>query len=182
FSPYRLLGALHRIRGLGRHVVLVVLGEDFAGAEHAVGAELSLRDHALAFAEQVRQLAAVSHAHALCRVGHRELDVDALALQAAGDHHAADAELRPCGASLAATCEGVKKNTRFFWKALSTSAAAMPSAATPTAIAVMRLCLGFTAFSTTVHQQGNLHSEQEKCNPVGTPHVEPVPAHGKKFS
>src|SRR6266850_196377 len=53
-------------------------------------------------------------------------------------------KVRPCGASFAATCEGVKKNTRFFWKAASTSAAAMPSAATPTAIAVMRLCLGFT--------------------------------------
>src|SRR2546421_11910858 len=91
-------------------------------------------------------------------------------------------KLRPCGASLAATCEGVKKNTRFFWKALSTSAAAMPSAATPTAIAVMRFGFGFPAFSTTVHQQGNLHSDQEKCNPVGTPHVETIPAHGKKFS
>src|SRR5438552_18393310 len=61
-------------------------------------------------------------------------------------------KVRPCGASLAATCEGVKKNTKFFWKAASTSAAAMPSAATPTAIAVMRLCLGFTAFSTTVYR------------------------------
>src|SRR5437899_1223055 len=91
-------------------------------------------------------------------------------------------KVRPCGASLAATCEGVKKNTRFFWKALSTSAAAMPSAATPTAIAVMRLCLGFTALSTTVYQQGDLHPDQEKCNPVGAPHVEPIPAHGKKFS
>src|SRR6266851_9580842 len=91
-------------------------------------------------------------------------------------------KLRPCGASWAATCEGVKKNTRFFWNAASTSAAAMPSAATPTAIAVMRLCLGFTAFSTTVYQQGHLHPDQEKCHPVGTPHVEPVPAHGKEFS
>src|SRR2546425_8713629 len=91
-------------------------------------------------------------------------------------------KVRPCGASLAATCEGVKKNTRFFWKAASTSTAAIPSAATPTAIAVTRLCLGFTAFSTTVYQQGNLHPDQEKCNPVGTPHVEPIPAHGKKFS
>ena len=40
---------------LGRHVVLVVLGEHLARAEHAVGAELALRHHAFAFAEQVRQ-------------------------------------------------------------------------------------------------------------------------------
>src|SRR5205807_5149607 len=94
-SLHRLLGPLHGIWGLGRHVVLVVLGEDFARAEYAVGAKLPLRDYALALPKQVRQLTAVSHAHALCRVGHRELHVDALALQAAGDHHAADAEAAP---------------------------------------------------------------------------------------
>src|SRR5882672_828546 len=53
-------------------------------------------------------------------------------------------KVRPCGASFAATCEGVKKNTRFFWKAASTSAAATPSATTPSPIAARRLCLGFT--------------------------------------
>src|SRR6185369_12782074 len=49
----------------------------------------------------------------------------------------------PEGASLAATCEGVKKNTRFFWNAVSTSAVATPRATTPSAIAAMRLCLDF---------------------------------------
>ena len=37
-------------------------------------------------------------------------------------------KVRPCGASLAATWEGVKKNTRFFWNAVSTRAVAMASA------------------------------------------------------
>src|SRR5437588_2834737 len=55
-------------------------------------------------------------------------------------------KLRPCGASLAATCEGVKKNTRFFWKAASTSAAATPSDTTPSPIAAMRLYRGFMIF------------------------------------
>src|SRR4051812_391482 len=50
---------------------------------------------------------------------------------------------RFCGASWAATCVGVKKNTRFDWKAFSTSAVATPSAATPPAIHNARLVLGF---------------------------------------
>ena len=41
---------------------------------------------------------------------------------------------RPCGASFAATCVGVKKNTRFDWNAFSTSAAATPSTASPATI------------------------------------------------
>src|SRR4051812_3020857 len=52
-------------------------------------------------------------------------------------------KVRPSGASFAATCVGLKKNTRFFWNAVSTRAVAMPSATTPSAIAAMRLCLGF---------------------------------------
>ena len=53
-------------------------------------------------------------------------------------------KVRPTGASLAATCVGVKKNTRLRLNAVSTSAVATPSAATPSAIQAMRLCLGFT--------------------------------------
>src|SRR5512134_3718973 len=83
-------------------------------------------------------------------------------------------KVRPCGASLAATCEGVKKNTRFFWNADSTSAAAMPSAATPTAIAASRLCLGFTA---SPPQDIDLEGEAGDGRRVGPPHVEALAAH-----
>src|SRR5688500_14145490 len=47
------------------------------------------------------------------------------------------------GTSLAATCVGVKKNTRFDWKAFSTRKAASPRAASPAAIHAARLVLGF---------------------------------------
>src|SRR5688572_3005716 len=50
---------------------------------------------------------------------------------------------RSLGASLAATWVGVKKNTRFDWKAFSTSVVATPRPATPAAIHNARLVLGF---------------------------------------
>src|SRR5471032_940564 len=50
---------------------------------------------------------------------------------------------RPIGASWEATWLGVKKNTRFDWNAFSTSAAAIPSAASPDTIQIARLVLGF---------------------------------------
>src|SRR5688572_32515531 len=50
---------------------------------------------------------------------------------------------RSFGASFAATCVGVKKNTRFDWNAFSTSAVATPRPATPAAIHNARLVLGF---------------------------------------
>src|SRR3990170_788517 len=55
-------------------------------------------------------------------------------------------KVRPCGASLAATCDGVKKNTMFLLNATSTSDATTPSATTPSAMAAMRLCRGFMGF------------------------------------
>src|SRR5687768_1859691 len=76
----------------------------------------------------------------------------------------------PFGASLAATCEGVKKNTRFFSKAISTSAVAMPSAATPSAIAAMRLCLGFT-LPLAVHQHDDFGRQQREADEVSAPDV-----------
>src|SRR5207302_8247984 len=87
--------------------------------------------------------------------------------------------VRPTGASFAATCEGVKKNTRFLLKAVSTSAAAMPSAATPPAIHAMRLCLGFMfAF----HHQESFDREQRERDAVGAPDVEAVAAHVEEFA
>src|SRR5688572_25064132 len=50
---------------------------------------------------------------------------------------------RSFGASFAATCVGVKKNTRFDWNAFSTSAVATPRPATPAAIHNALLVLGF---------------------------------------
>ncbi len=55
---------LQRLGDFGRHVVLVVLGQHLARGEDAVGAERALGDHALAFAEQVGQQAAIDHGHA----------------------------------------------------------------------------------------------------------------------
>ncbi len=59
----------------------------------------------------------------------------------------------PRGASLASTWLGLKKNTRLLWKAFSTSAAAMPSAARPAAMIATRLCLGFIGCYLTVLRQ-----------------------------
>src|SRR3954463_14815040 len=87
--------------------------------------------------------------------------------------------VRPTGASFAATCEGVKKNTRFLLNAVSTSAVAMPSAATPAAIHAIRLCLGFTfAF----HHQKNLDGEQREGHAVRPPDVGPVAAHVEELA
>src|SRR5689334_19983805 len=66
--------------------------------------------------------------------------------------------VRPTGASCAATCEGVKKNTRFLLKAVRTSAVATPMAKRPSAIQARRLCLGFT-FS--LEEEDNF--DGEKC-------------------
>src|SRR3970282_29649 len=88
-------------------------------------------------------------------------------------------KVRPCGASLAATCDGVKKNTRFFSNAASTSAAAMPSAATPSAIAARRLCLGFTY---PFPQEKHFQCKQGGRHAVGAPHVQSVSAHAEELA
>src|ERR671935_2984270 len=72
-------------------------------------------------------------------------------------------KVRPTGASCAATCEGVKKNTRFLLNALSTSAVATPSATTPSAIHAMRLCLGFTH---PLQKQHDFDRQQGECHAV----------------
>src|SRR6185436_18029222 len=79
---------------------------------------------------------------------------------------------RPFGASFAATCVGVKKNTRFSWNALSTSAVAAPSAASPPRIAISRLVLGFT-----FHQQEDFERQACEGDSIGTPHIPRVTAH-----
>src|SRR6185437_9933470 len=84
----------------------------------------------------------------------------------------------PSGASCAATCEGVKKNTRFLLNAESTSAVATPSAASPSAIHAIRLCLGFTL---SLKQYDNLDGEKCESDAVGAPDVERVAAHGEEF-
>src|SRR5688572_976378 len=52
--------------------------------------------------------------------------------------------VRSFGASWAATCDGVKKKTRFCWNAVRISPAATAIAASPPAISAMRLWRGFT--------------------------------------
>src|SRR5262245_7786839 len=85
----------------------------------------------------------------------------------------------PCGASFAATCEGVKKNTRFCWNAVSTRAVATPSATTPSAIAAMRLCLGFTC---PFPHQKDLQGDADEGHPIRTPHVPGVTAHREELA
>src|SRR5258706_3875356 len=87
--------------------------------------------------------------------------------------------VRPTGASLAATCEGVKKNTRFLLNAVSTSAVAMPSAATRAAIHAIRLCLGFTF---PFHHQKDFDGQHSDGHAVGTPNVKPVAAHVEELA
>ena len=70
---------LQAVRHLGRHVVLVVLGEDFLGHE-AIAVELAARDDALPLAEQVRQDAGVADRNFLLEVGQYEGDLEAARL------------------------------------------------------------------------------------------------------
>ena len=81
----RLCVRLQAVLDLGRHVVLVMLGEHFLGHEHAVRAHLAARNDALSFAEQVRQHARVADALLVRIVGQREAHFEAarLALEAA---------------------------------------------------------------------------------------------------
>src|SRR5688500_1695814 len=81
----------------------------------------------------------------------------------------------PLGASLAATCEGVKKNTRLFSNAISTSAVAMPRAAMPSAMAASRLCLGFKLLPSS-QQERHLEGEQRERDDIG---CSDVPVHSR---
>src|ERR1700704_1660318 len=83
-------------------------------------------------------------------------------------------KVRPCGASFAATSDGVKKNTRFLLNAVRVSAVATPSAATPSAMRAIRLCLGFTL---PLQQQDHFQREQREGHHVRAPHVESVVLH-----
>src|SRR3954471_5616948 len=88
-------------------------------------------------------------------------------------------KLRPCGALLATTSLGVKKNTRFSWNALSTSAVTAPRATTPITMAAIRLCLGFTR---PFHDKDNLEGEACECHAVRTPYVPRIAAHRQEFA
>src|SRR5690606_24427167 len=71
------LRLLDGVRGLGRHVVLVVLGEHLGGLEHA-SFELALHHRALALLEQVGQRALVGHRNDLGGIGDRKAHRDAV--------------------------------------------------------------------------------------------------------
>ena len=63
---------LQRVDHLLRHVFFVVLGQHGIGLEPAAGLERALRDHALPFAEQVRQDALIADRDGAVAVGHFE--------------------------------------------------------------------------------------------------------------
>ena len=85
---------LQRVGDLGRHIVLVVLGEDLAGREHAVLAEHALCDDPLPLTEQIRQNALVADRHLVRPIGQAELHhaVAGTPLDAAVDHQATEAK------------------------------------------------------------------------------------------
>src|SRR3979411_705859 len=90
-------------------------------------------------------------------------------------------KVRPCGASFAATCEGVKKNTRFLLNAESTSAAAMPSAARPPTMARVRVCLGCTlVLLCWLENEHYFQPKKSKGHAVRAPNVQRVAAHGEE--
>src|SRR5262245_49475461 len=88
-------------------------------------------------------------------------------------------KVRPCGALLAATSVGVKKNTRFSWNATSTSAVTTPSAASPPTMAAMRLWRGFI-FS--FHEKNHFKQQSGKGDAIGAPHEPRVASHGQEFA
>ena len=63
---------LQRVGDFLRHVVLVVLGQHGVGLEPAAGLERAFGDHALPFAEQVRQDALIADRDSAVAVGHLE--------------------------------------------------------------------------------------------------------------
>src|SRR5690606_1964009 len=85
-------GALEGFGGLGRHVVLVVLGENLGRGEAAVVREPALRDDPAAFLEEVGQDAGVAHEDRMVAVGDAEGSADVVggAYQAARLDESAD--------------------------------------------------------------------------------------------
>src|SRR5689334_25407818 len=81
------------------------------------------------------------------------------------------------GASCAATCDGVKKNTSCSCSAVSTSAAPMPTTVTPHAMAMIRLFLGFTLYQTV-----NFREQKDERHAIRAPDVPGIAAHGEKFA
>src|SRR5271166_2340555 len=65
---------LQRLDDLTRHVVLVVLGEHRRGGKNAVGAQLSLGDDTLPFAEQIGQQAFIEDGEFRGTIGNAERD------------------------------------------------------------------------------------------------------------
>src|SRR5678815_5161569 len=88
-------------------------------------------------------------------------------------------KVRPSGASFAGTCVGLKKNTRFFSNAVSTSETTMPSAATPTPIAASFICLDITLAN---QQKKYFEKKEKKSHDVRAPEIERVVAHASPLS
>src|SRR6266705_3478943 len=65
-------GVIDRSRGLGRHVVLVVLCEHHIRVEHSVIRDFALGHTAATFLKKIGQNTLVNHLNAGCRVGNHE--------------------------------------------------------------------------------------------------------------
>ena len=87
-------GILDRLRGLDRHVVLVVLRQHQLRMKHSVGADLALSHAAAAFLEQIGQDAGIDDRNAVDGIGDREVRGQSVcaAPEAALFDEAADAE------------------------------------------------------------------------------------------
>src|SRR5215212_7957909 len=98
---------------------------------------------------------------------------------------------RSRGASLEATCVGVKKNTRFDWKAFSTSVAATPRPARPATIHNARLVRGFKfpllfdpgeGPGAAQPQHQHLHDDRRGARAVRHPEVESMIGHVRRLA
>src|SRR5258706_1087812 len=108
--------------------------------------------------------------------------------------------VRWCGASPTATCDGVKKNATLLFRALSTRAPALPRLARPPTMIRSRLWRGFIAVAsvgsglsivmraqplqrlpTLAPQQQRLDQQAQHAGAEAAPHVQGVAAHREEF-
>src|SRR3546814_3211347 len=78
--------------GFGRHIVFIVLGQNFVGTKPTTALQLALGHHTLTFAKQVRQYPGIANRYGLGRVCNNKPDRQAIALHAGGLDHATNAK------------------------------------------------------------------------------------------
>jgi len=109
-----MLGGVNRLASLGRHVVLIVLGQNLIGVEHAVGSICPCATHPRpslnksgkdSFVNNWNTLGGVSHDEARCQP-------IVIAIERSFSTNPPTRKVRPTGASFATTCEGLKKKNQ----------------------------------------------------------------------